>query len=53
MDSHFRDMREYIFETNEDLSRFRQIVVNTVRFYRQEHDDSTRKGATRLDAHAD
>jgi len=30
MDSHFRDMREYIFETNEELSRFRQVVVNVV-----------------------
>ena len=30
MDSHFSEMREYIFETNEDLSRFRQVVVNTV-----------------------
>ena len=30
MDSHFRDMREYIFETNEELMRFRQVVVNTV-----------------------
>ena len=30
MDSHFREMREYIFETNEELSRFRQIVVNVV-----------------------
>ena len=30
MDSHFREMREYIFETTEDLSRFRQVVVNTV-----------------------
>eukprot|EP00977_Amphora_coffeiformis_P009574 scaffold2204_cov166-Amphora_coffeaeformis.AAC.34 len=30
MDSHFREMREYIFETNEELARFRQVVVNTV-----------------------
>lgn len=30
MDSHFRDMREYIFETAEELARFRQIVVNMV-----------------------
>lgn len=33
MDSHFREMREYIFETNEELSRFRQIVVNVVRIF--------------------
>lgn len=30
MDSHFREMREYIFETQEEMSRFRQVVVNTV-----------------------
>ena len=30
MDSHFRELREFIFETNEELSRFRQVVVNTV-----------------------
>lgn len=34
MDSHFRDMREYIFETNEELSRFRQVVVNVVSYFR-------------------
>ena len=30
MDSHFREMREYIFETNEEIARFRQVVVNVV-----------------------
>lgn len=30
MDSHFREMREYIFETAEELARFRQVVVNMV-----------------------
>lgn len=30
MDSHFSEMREYIFETQEELSRFRQVVVNIV-----------------------
>ena len=30
MDSHFREMREYIFETNDELIRFRQVVVNVV-----------------------
>ena len=30
MDSHFREMREYIFESNEELLRFRQVVVNVV-----------------------
>ena len=30
MDSHFREMREYIFETNDEISRFRQVVVNVV-----------------------
>lgn len=30
MDSHFRDLREYIFETEEDFARFRQITVNLV-----------------------
>jgi len=30
MDGHFREMREYIFETNDELIRFRQVVVNVV-----------------------
>ena len=30
MDTHFREMREYIFETPQELLRFRQVVVNVV-----------------------
>ena len=30
MDSHFRELREYIFETEDEMTRFRQVVVNTV-----------------------
>lgn len=30
MDSRFRELREYVFETATELARFRQIVVNTV-----------------------
>lgn len=33
MDSHFRELREYVFDTSENLKRFRQVVVNTVRCF--------------------
>lgn len=30
MDSHFQEMREYIFENDDEFKRFRQVVVNIV-----------------------
>lgn len=30
MDPHFKELREYIFETEEEMIRFRQVVVNIV-----------------------
>lgn len=32
-DSHFKPMREFIFEAPEEFARFRQIVVNVVRVW--------------------
>lgn len=29
-DSHFKPLREYVFETDEEFARFRQVVVNVV-----------------------